>query len=42
MQKENVVLRKIKSRKPARLDEITPEVWKTRKFDTATPYITRT
>ena len=27
------VLRKIKNRKAARLDEIPPEVWKTRQFD---------
>ena len=27
------VLRKIKNRKPAGLDEIPPEVWKTRQFD---------
>ena len=29
----DIVLRKIKSRKVAGLDEITPEVWKTRKSD---------
>ena len=29
----NSVLRKIKNRKTAWLDEIPPEVWKTRKFD---------
>ena len=29
----NSVLRKIKNRKPAKLDEIPPEVWKTRQFD---------
>ena len=34
MQEElNVVLIKIKNRKAAGLDEIPPEVWKTRKFD---------
>ena len=27
------VLRKVKNRKAAGLDEISPEVWKTRKFD---------
>ena len=33
-QKEfNSVLRKIKDRKAAGLDEIPPEVWKTREFD---------
>ena len=30
-------LRKIKDRKATRLDEITPEVWKTRKFDEILP-----
>ena len=29
----NLVLRKIKNRKAAGLDEILPEVWKTREFD---------
>ena len=29
----NLVLRKNKNRKAARLDEIPPEVWKTRQFD---------
>ena len=29
----DVVLTKIKNRKAADLDEIPPEVWKTRKFD---------
>ena len=29
----NSVLRKIKNRKAAGLDEIPPEVWKTRQFD---------
>ena len=29
----NSVLRKIKTRKTAGLDEIPPEVWKTREFD---------
>ena len=29
----DVVLTKIKNRKAANLDEIPPEVWKTRKFD---------
>ena len=29
----DLVLRKIKNRKAAELDEIPPEVWKTRKFD---------
>ena len=29
----NLLLRKIKNRKAAGLDEIPPEVWKTRKFD---------
>ena len=34
MQEElNLVLRKIKNRKAARLDEIPTEVWKTRQFD---------
>ena len=32
-QEVNSVLRKIKNRKAAGLDEIPPEVWKTRKFD---------
>ena len=45
-QELNLVLRKIKNRKAAGLDEIPPEVWKTRKFDdcsnTAMLYITRT
>ena len=31
------VLRKIKNRKAARLDEIPPEVWKTRQFDDTLP-----
>ena len=31
--KLDVVLTKIKNRKPAGLDKILPEVWKTRKFD---------
>ena len=29
----NLVLRKIRNKKAARLDEIPPEVWKTRKFN---------
>ena len=29
----NIVLTKIKSRETAYLNEIPPEVWKTRKFD---------
>ena len=29
----DVVIRKIKNRKAAGLDEISPEVWKTRKFE---------
>ena len=29
----DLVLRKIKNRKAAKLDEIPPEVWKTRQFD---------
>ena len=37
------VLRKIKNRKVAGLDEIPPEVWKTKEFnDTVTLYIIRT
>ena len=32
-QELHIVLRKIKNRKAAGLDEIPPEVWKTRKFD---------
>ena len=34
MEKEHdMVLKKIKSRTATDLDEISPEVWKTRKFD---------
>ena len=34
MQEElDLVLRKIKNRKAEGLDEISPEVWKTREFD---------
>ena len=37
------VLRKINNRKAGRLDEIPPEIWKTREFDdTVMPYITKT
>ena len=32
-QELNIVITKIKNRKAARLDEIPPEVWKTRKFN---------
>ena len=48
MQEElNSLLRKIKNRKVAGLDEIPPEVWKTRNSmtycsNTAMPYITKT
>ena len=34
--------KKIKNRKAAGLDEIPPEVWKTREFDTVIPYIIKT
>ena len=33
MQEPNLVLRKITNRKAAGLDEIPPEVWKTREFN---------
>ena len=36
------VLRKIKNKKAAGLDEIPPEVWKTYCSNTVMPYITRT
>ena len=29
----NILLKKIKNRKAANLDKISPKVWKTRKFD---------